>query len=198
MLRRLVMSLMLEMTQAVWILLLGLGNQALSSEFVKRFPLAYNMGFLCGSDGKESAYSAGDLGSIPELERSPGEGNGNATPVFLPGECHGQRWAPVLGSQRVRHDWATITFTSFACNTDCSTQDSALWISTASITKRHFPFLPKRSLHVIRATWVCDSPRQGLRRGQWLGSCAFEGLHHALAATPHSCWPLQPYGCFFF
>ena len=77
MLRRLVMSLMLEMTQAVWILLLGLGNQALSSEFVKRFPLAYNMGFLCGSDGKESAYSAGDLGSIPELERSPGEGNGN-------------------------------------------------------------------------------------------------------------------------
>ena len=23
------------------------------------------MGFLCGSDGKESAYNAGDLGSIP-------------------------------------------------------------------------------------------------------------------------------------
>ena len=30
----------------------------------------------CGSDGKESAYNAGDPGSIPGLGRSPGEGNG--------------------------------------------------------------------------------------------------------------------------
>ena len=29
-----------------------------------------------GSDGKESACNAGDLGSIPRLGRSPGEGNG--------------------------------------------------------------------------------------------------------------------------
>ena len=28
------------------------------------------------SDGKESAYNAGDLGSVPGLGRSPGEGNG--------------------------------------------------------------------------------------------------------------------------
>ena len=30
------------------------------------------------SDGKVSAYNAGDLGLIPGLGRSPGEGNGNA------------------------------------------------------------------------------------------------------------------------
>ena len=30
-----------------------------------------------GSDGKESACNAGELGSIPELGRSLGEGNGN-------------------------------------------------------------------------------------------------------------------------
>ena len=35
------------------------------------------MGFLGSSDGKESAYSAGNLGSIPGLGRSPGERNGN-------------------------------------------------------------------------------------------------------------------------
>ena len=35
------------------------------------------LGFPSGSDGKESACNAGDLGSIPELGRSPGEGNGN-------------------------------------------------------------------------------------------------------------------------
>ena len=30
-----------------------------------------------GSDSKESACNAGDLGSIPESGRCPGEGNGN-------------------------------------------------------------------------------------------------------------------------
>ena len=34
------------------------------------------MGFPGGSDGKESACNVGDLGLIPELERSPGEGMG--------------------------------------------------------------------------------------------------------------------------
>ena len=33
--------------------------------------------FLGGSAGKESAYNARDLGSIPGSERSPGEGNAN-------------------------------------------------------------------------------------------------------------------------
>ena len=33
-------------------------------------------GFPGGSDGKESACSAGDSGLIPESARSPGEGNG--------------------------------------------------------------------------------------------------------------------------
>ena len=34
-------------------------------------------GFPGGSDGKESACSAGDLGLIHESGRCPGEGNGN-------------------------------------------------------------------------------------------------------------------------
>ena len=33
-------------------------------------------GFPCGSAGKESTCNVGDLGSIPGLGRSPGEGNG--------------------------------------------------------------------------------------------------------------------------
>ena len=35
------------------------------------------MGFPGGSDSKESTCSAGDLGSIPGLGRSPGGGHGN-------------------------------------------------------------------------------------------------------------------------
>ena len=46
------------------------------------------IGFPGSSDGKASAYNAGDLGSIPGLGRSPGEGNGNP---LLPGKSHGQR-----------------------------------------------------------------------------------------------------------
>ena len=34
------------------------------------------LGFPYDSAGKESACNVGDLGSIPELGRSPGEGNG--------------------------------------------------------------------------------------------------------------------------
>ena len=55
--------------------------------------------FPSGSEGKESTCNVGDLGSVPGLERSPGEGNDNpsplflyfVSPVFLPGEFHGQR-----------------------------------------------------------------------------------------------------------
>ena len=36
-----------------------------------------NLGFPVGSVSKVSAFNAGDLGSIPELGKSPGEGNGN-------------------------------------------------------------------------------------------------------------------------
>ena len=36
-----------------------------------------SVGFLGSSNGKESAYIVGDLGSIVGLGRSPGERNGN-------------------------------------------------------------------------------------------------------------------------
>ena len=39
-----------------------------------RLPTPVFLGFPCGSVGKESACNAGDLGSIPGLGRSPGEG----------------------------------------------------------------------------------------------------------------------------
>ena len=43
-----------------------------------RHILEVETGYLAGgSDGKASAYSAGDPGSIPGSGRSPGEGNGN-------------------------------------------------------------------------------------------------------------------------
>ena len=55
----------------------------------------------CGSAGKESACNAGGLGLIPGLGRSPGKGKG------YPLQYSGLENS--MGSQRVRHDWATFT-----------------------------------------------------------------------------------------
>ena len=52
--------------------------------------LAVIWAFPGGLDGKESVCSAGDLSLISGLVRSPGE-EWQPTPVFLPGEFHGQR-----------------------------------------------------------------------------------------------------------
>ena len=49
------------------------------------------MGFSGGSDGKESACNVEDLGSIPGLRRSPGEGHGNPLQYSCLKNPHGQR-----------------------------------------------------------------------------------------------------------
>ena len=62
------------------------------------------MGFPGGSDGKESACSTGDLGSIPGSGRSSGEGNGNPlqyscleSPMDI-----GAQWATVHGVSKIQ------------------------------------------------------------------------------------------------
>ena len=50
------------------------------SKFLTGTPITkdrFNRDFPGGSDGKASAYNAGDLDSIPQLGRPPGEGNSN-------------------------------------------------------------------------------------------------------------------------
>ena len=51
----------------------------------------FNMGLPGDSDGKESACNAGDPGSIPGLGNIPWRMKWQPTPVFWPGEFHGQR-----------------------------------------------------------------------------------------------------------
>ena len=47
--------------------------------------------FPGGSNSTASAYNTGDLGSIPGLGRSPGEGNGNPLQYSCLEKSHGQR-----------------------------------------------------------------------------------------------------------
>ena len=72
-------------------------------------PFRENKGFPHSSVGKESAYNAGDLGSIPGLGRSPGGGNGNPFQYFcLENFMDRGAWqGTVHGVTRVRRDLAT-------------------------------------------------------------------------------------------
>ena len=56
-----------------------------------RPPTPVFLGFPGGSDAKESTCNAGGLGSIPELERSPGGGHGNPLQYSCLENPHGQR-----------------------------------------------------------------------------------------------------------
>ena len=73
------------------------------------------MDFSGGSDGKASAYNAGDPGSIPGLGRSPGEGNGNP----LQYSClenpmdGGAWWATVHGIAKSRTQLSDFTSLHF-------------------------------------------------------------------------------------
>ena len=65
-----------------------------------------------GSDGKMSACNAGDPGSIPELGRSPGEGNGNPLQYScLENSMDGEAWkATVHGVAKSRTRLSDLTF----------------------------------------------------------------------------------------
>ena len=77
------------------------------------------MGFPGGSDGKESACNAGDLGLIPGLQEIPWSRAQQPTLVFFSGES---QWTEKpgrlqsMGIHRVRHDRATKHSTASLAN----------------------------------------------------------------------------------
>ena len=70
--------------------------------------------FPGGTDGKVSAYNAGDLGLIPGSGRSPGEGNGNPLQYScLENPMDGGTWLDYSPKSRTRLSDFTLTFTRF-------------------------------------------------------------------------------------
>ena len=73
--------------------------QSMGSQRVKH-NLVTKQGFPHSSVGKESTCNAGDLGSIPGLGRSPGEGNANPLQYSCLGNSMDRgAWRLSLGSQ---------------------------------------------------------------------------------------------------
>ena len=81
--------------------------------FRKFYTFVYTFqGFLGSSDGKKkkSTCIVGDLGSIPGLGRSPGEGNHYSLQYScLENSIDRGAWLQSMGSQTAGHDWATFT-----------------------------------------------------------------------------------------
>ena len=63
-------------------------------EVLKFSTIIMGVGFLGGSDSKESTCNPGDPGSVPGLGRSPGEGNGYPLQNSMDS---GSSWAIVHG-----------------------------------------------------------------------------------------------------
>ena len=76
----------------------------------------YSSGFPCDSASKEAAYNAGDLGSIPGLGRSPGEGKDY--PLQYSGLENSMKCIVhvVTKSQTLLSDWVTFTLSLTAEN----------------------------------------------------------------------------------
>ena len=81
----------------------------------------YVLSFPGGPDSKESACHVGDLGLIPGLGRSPGEGNANSFGILKFSSILAWRiqwteepgWYSPWGCTESRHDWVTNTHIGF-------------------------------------------------------------------------------------
>ena len=76
-----------------------------TQECRERWILIIYMGFSCGSAGKESTCNVEELGSIPGLRRSAGEGKGYPLQFFA---LENFMDCKSIGSQRVGQDRATF------------------------------------------------------------------------------------------
>ena len=74
----------------------------------------HSLGFPCGSAGKESTCNAGDLGSIPWLGRSHGEGKGyslqysgleNSMDCIVHGVAKSQIWLSNFHIHTIKIEW---------------------------------------------------------------------------------------------
>ena len=100
-----------------------------------------------GSEVKESACNAGDLGSIPGSGRFPWRRKWQPTPVFLPGESHGRR--SLVGYTVHRVAKSRTSLVGYTVHR----------VAESDTTERlHFHFLSKSLQMVTAAMKLKDTP----------------------------------------
>ena len=84
----------------------SMGSQRVRHDWATSLHFRSILSFPGGSYGKASACSAGDLGSIPGLGRSPGEGNGNPFQYsVLENSADGGAWQAIVQGVTKSQTW---------------------------------------------------------------------------------------------
>ena len=122
------------------------------------------LGFLGGSDNKESACNAGDPGSIPGLGRFPGEGNGYPVQYSYLENPMNRRawWATVHGVERARHYWVTFAFHHILfsmCKVPCQQSFYHLSFINYCAVEKVSPFYRWKKTKTLRISWLAQSHR---------------------------------------
>ena len=149
------------------------------------------MDFPGGSDVKEFACNAGDLGSIPGLGRSPREGNGNPLQYScLENPMDGGAWqATVHGVAKSRTQLSDFTFFHFP-----NVQGVMKWSKRLKSLTEKGEFGP-HALPISGHWQVCINPRQistishmrsPRNRRAGLLTCFAQGVYFIHASTPQS------------
>ena len=100
--------------------------------------------YTSGASGKESAYNTGDImrrGFDPWVGKVPWRRKWQPTPVFSPGEWHGQKSLQSMGFQESDHKWSdwacTHTWFCWALQIVCFSQIEGLWQPCTELVYRH-------------------------------------------------------------
>ena len=136
-------------------------------------------GFPGGSDGKESACNAGDLGLIPwRKEWLP-------TPVFLPGEFQGQS----MGLQTFGHDWTTNTIAFYRfCSVGCGWLP-APFLDPGSLNKGSIvPITFRGTSRSSRSRWIPGRKRRFMTPGDHKSGRLTVCKSHLVTAGPGAPW----------
>ena len=139
-----------------------------------RLPTPVFLGFPCGSVGKESAHNAGDLGSIPGLGRSPGEGKGyplqySGLENSIDSIFHG------LGKYEVYIHWKKAANTSGSSRSLGASGVSRSLFGSSEIPKMlPLSLLSEKHLHlrkVINWLFPYQYPTEDFLVAQWIRIC---------------------------
>ena len=106
------------------------------------YPPQNDRPYPAGTVSDESACNTVDLGLILRLRRSPGEGSGQPTPAFLPGEFYGQRCLA-----RVGHDLATKPPHKSENVKLKNNNSKSFWVWNLSTVRSPLPWEPRISLY---------------------------------------------------